>query len=130
MADLIYTQKQFDIQLKETNTLINEMQEYISSAQKFIKQINISNVNNVGNVSNVSDVSDVKNKSNTKTKTKTKTNIEEEDDDNDYFSRIEPPYSSICNFSKECNKHAAFYRDLDNVYYCWFHLQACGCKIR
>jgi hypothetical protein len=123
MANLIHTSKEFQIQLKETNDLITEIQEYINSAQKFLKQINVSDVD-------TNKTTDGKNKKTLNEKTNDDLNGDNDDNDEEYFSRIEPPYTSVCNFSNECNKNAAFYRDSDNVYYCWFHLQSCGCKIR
>lgn len=128
MANLIHTEKQFNTQLNETDNLIKEIQEYINSAQKFLKQINTNDTNNL-----TPDLIQSKTKTSIQPKTKSNTKEDEElneDNDEEYFSRIEPPYTSVCNFSNECNKNAAFFRDSDNVYYCWFHLQSCGCKIR
>jgi len=59
----------------------------------------------------------------TRDNTKKKIELTNSDENNSDIDRLEPPYDIPCNF-EECIKKAAFQKNIDNKYYCWFHVHS------
>ena len=50
-------------------------------------------------------------------------NVLESPENNNEYSRLVPPYSTPCSYSKSgCIKKAAFQNTQNGGYYCWFHI--------
>jgi hypothetical protein len=57
------------------------------------------------------------------TRDNTEKKIELTNSDDNNIDRLIPPYDIPCNY-EECIKPAAFRKDVDNKYYCWFHIHS------